>query len=158
MVSVRNPLLVTLYSRIVDKVLATTESIEEANDKLREVGRSISTNLYLNSEIAQNTKETIQTREDVSKLVEVVFRELYDRKPDDIDMDTARGSVRITDEECVWCQDVHLEGMRGFGYGEIFSGILEAILELKGVDAKVFQEMSQATGSDRCIWNVRLVW
>ncbi|MBD3160061.1 MAG: hypothetical protein GF309_14880 [Candidatus Lokiarchaeota archaeon] len=158
MVRVRNPLLVTLYSRIVDKVLATTDSIEEANDELREVGRSISTNLYLNTEVAQNTKETIQTREDVSKLVEVVFRELYDRRPDEIDMDTARGSVRITDEECVWCQDVHLEGMRGFGYGEIFSGILEAILELKGVDAKVFQEMSRATGSDRCTWNVRLVW
>lgn len=158
MVSVKNPLLVTLYSRIVDRVLASTDSIEKANEQLRKVGRDISTNLYLNSDIAEKTSETIQTREDVSKLVEVVFRALYDRKPDEIDMDTARGSVRITDEECVWCQDVHLEGMRGFGYGEIFSGILESILELKGVNAKVFQEMSRATGSDRCIWNVRLVW
>jgi hypothetical protein len=47
--------------------------------------------------------------------------------------------------------------MRGFGYCEIFSGILESILEFKGVDATVFQEMSRATGADSCVWNVRLV-
>jgi hypothetical protein len=47
--------------------------------------------------------------------------------------------------------------MRGFGYCEIFSGILESILEFKGVDVTVFQEMSRATGADACVWNVRLV-
>ena len=73
-----------------------------------------------------------------------------------MDMDSARGSIRVGDKNCIWCQDITLEGMRGFGYCEIFSGIMETILEFKGVQAKVFQEMSRATGSDMCVWNIRL--
>ncbi len=156
MVKTENPLLLSLYGHIVDGILQETSNIEEANDQLRQIGATIGSNLYLNTEIAEKTKDTITTREDVSKLVEVVFRTLLNRKPTDIDMDSARGSIRVSDKDCLWCQEVNLEGMRGFGYCEIFSGIMESILEFKGVQAKVFQEMSKATGSERCIWNIRL--
>jgi hypothetical protein len=71
-------------------------------------------------------------------------------------MKTARGSIRVSDDDCLFCQEVNLEGMRGFGYCEVFSGILESILEFKGVDAKVFQELSRALGAEECVWNVRL--
>ncbi len=157
MPKINNPLLISLYSHYVDKVLSETESIEEANQRLRDLGREIGQQVYLNTEIVEKTKENVTTREDVAKLIEVVHRVLYDKKPKDVDMKSARGSVRITDDSCVWCQEVNLEGMRGFGYCEVFSGILESVLEFKGVDAKVFQEMSRATGADACIWNVRLV-
>ncbi|MHA1576711.1 MAG: hypothetical protein ACTSU3_05060, partial [Candidatus Thorarchaeota archaeon] len=156
MVKTENPLLLTLYANIVDKMLESTSSIEEANDQLRALGQELGSNLYLNTEIVDKTKDTISTREDVSKLIEVIFKILHDKKPSDIDMDSARGSIRIVDNDCVWCQEVNLEGMRGFGYCEIFSGILQAILEFKGVDAKVFQELAKATGSDSCVWNIRL--
>ena len=145
-----------MYTQTVEKILETTSSIEEANEALRTLGREIGSHLYLNTEIADKTKDTINTREDVAKLADVVYKVLYDKRPNDVDMDSARGSIRITDKNCVWCQEVSLEGMRGFGYCEIFSGIMEAILEFKGVQAKVFQEMSRATGSDICVWNVRL--
>jgi predicted hydrocarbon binding protein len=153
---IENPLLLSIYGWIVDGVMEETGNIEAANERLRDIGRGLGTNLYLNTEIADKTKDTITTREDVSKLIETVFKVLYDKKPNDLDMDSARGSIRVTDEECVWCQEVNLEGMRGFGYCEIFSGILESILDFKGVDVKVFQEMSRATGADACVWNVRL--
>lgn len=156
MAKIENPLLLTLYTHIVDRVLEETSNIEEANESLREVGRTIGSHLYLNTEIADKTKDTINTREDVAKLVDVVYKILYDKRPQDVDMDSARGSIRVSDKECVWCQEVSLEGMRGFGYCEIFSGIMESILQFKGVQAKVFQEMSRATGSDMCVWNVRL--
>jgi len=151
-----NPLLLSLYSHYVDQVLSETSNIDEANQKLRDLGKSIGQQIYLNTEIVEKTKDSVTTREDVAKLIEVVFKALYDKKPTDVDMKTARGSVRISDNDCVWCQEVNLEGMRGFGYCEIFSGILEQILEFKGVDAKIFQEMSRATGADTCVWNVRL--
>ncbi|MFW9806575.1 MAG: hypothetical protein ACFFFK_07595 [Candidatus Thorarchaeota archaeon] len=157
MPKIENPLLISLYSYYVEKILAETESIEDANQRLRDLGREIGEQVYLNTEIVEKTKDNVTTREDVAKLIEVVYKVLYDKKPKDVDMKSARGSVRITDDECVWCQEVNLEGMRGFGYCEVFSGILESILEFKGVDAKVFQEMSRATGADSCIWNVRLV-
>ena len=156
MVKTENPLLLSLYGHIVDGILQETSNIEEANEQLRQIGATIGSNLYLNTEIAEKTKDTITTREDVSKLVEVVFRNLLDKKPTDIDMDSARGSIRVSDKDCVWCQEVNLEGMRGFGYCEIFSGIMGSILEFKGVQAKVFQELSKATGSETCIWNIRL--
>lgn len=151
-----NPLLLSLYSYYVDNVLSETSNIDEANQKLRDLGRAIGQQIYLNTEIVEKTKDSITTREDVAKLIDVVFKALYNKKPSDVDMKTARGSIRISDTDCVWCQEVNLEGMRGFGYCEIFSGILEQILEFKGVEAKVFQEMSHATGSEACVWNVRL--
>jgi predicted hydrocarbon binding protein len=157
MARIDNPLLLGLYSQTVDDVLSTTSSVDEANQRLREIGKELGSQVYLNSEIVDKTKETVTTREDVAKLIEVVFRTLYDKKPSDVDMDTARGSVRIEDKDCIWCQEVNLEGMRGFGYCEIFSGIIEAILEFKDVQAKVFQESSRATGADNCVWNIRLV-
>lgn len=152
-----NPLLLSLYGHYVEEVLAQTSNIDEANQSLRELGKALGQQIYLNTEIVEKTKDSITTREDVAKLIEVVYRVLYDKKPRDVDMKSARGSVRITDDDCVWCQEVNLEGMRGFGYCEIFSGILESILEFKGVDVTVFQEMSRATGADACVWNVRLV-
>ena len=152
-----NPLLLSLYGHYVEEVLAQTSNIDEANQSLRELGKALGQQIYLNTEIVEKTKDSITTREDVAKLIEVVYRVLYDKKPRDVDMKSARGSVRITDDDCVWCQEVNLEGMRGFGYCEIFSGILEPILEFKGVDVTVFQEMSRATGADACVWNVRLV-
>jgi hypothetical protein len=152
-----NPLLLSLYAYYVDHVLAETSNIDEANQKLRDLGYELGQQLYLNTEIVEKTKDSVTTREDVAKLIEVVFKVLYDKRPTDVDMKTARGSVRISDQNCVWCQDVNLEGMQGFGYCEIFSGILESILELKGVDVKVFQEQSRATGANICVWNVRLV-
>lgn len=157
MPKIENPLLISLYSHYVEKILAETESIEDANERLRELGREIGQQVYLNTEVVEKTKENVTTREDVAKLIEIVYRVLYGKKPRDVDMKTARGSVRISDDECVWCQEINLEGMRGFGYCEVFSGILESVLEFKGVDAKVFQEMSKATGADACVWNVRLV-
>lgn len=156
MAKIENPLLLTMYTHIVDKILEETKNIEEANEALREIGRSIGSHLYLNTEIVDKTKETITTREDVAKLVDVVYKILYNKRPQDVDMDSARGSIRVSDKNCVWCQEISLEGMRGFGYCEIFSGIMESILQFKGVQAKVFQEMSRATGSDHCVWNVRL--
>jgi len=156
MAKIENPLLLTLYTHIVDKILDETKNIEEANEAIREIGRNIGSHLYLNTEIVDKTKDTITTREDVAKLVDVVYKILYNRRPQDVDMDSARGSIRVSDKDCVWCQEISLEGMRGFGYCEIFSGIMESILEFKGVQAKVFQEMSRATGSDQCVWNVRL--
>ncbi|TFG34699.1 hypothetical protein EU527_01880 [Candidatus Thorarchaeota archaeon] len=156
MPKIENPLLLSLYSYYVDKVLSETSNIDEANQKLRDLGREIGQQIYLNTEIVEKTKDSVTTREDVSKLIEVVFKALYDKKPSDVDMKTARGSVRISDTDCVWCQEINLEGMRGFGYCEIFSGILEQILEFKGVEAKVFQESCRATGSEVCVWNVRL--
>ncbi|TXT57666.1 MAG: hypothetical protein BAJATHORv1_10369 [Candidatus Thorarchaeota archaeon] len=156
MPKIENPMLVSIYSHIVQDILAKTTSIEEANQELREIGRNLGSQIYLNTEIAEKTKDTITTREDVSKMVETAYKILFDKKPDDIDMESARGSVRITDEDCIWCQEVNLEGMRGFGYCEIFSGIMESLLDFKGVQAKVFQEMCRATGSDNCTWNVRL--
>ena len=152
-----NPLLLSLYAHYVDKVLSETTNIDEANQKLRDIGYEIGQQIYLNSEIAEKTKDSVTTREDVAKLIEVVFKTLYDKRPADVDMKTARGSVRISDQNCVWCQEVNLEGMHGFGYCEIFSGILESILEVKGVEARVFQEQSRATGANMCVWNVRLV-
>jgi hypothetical protein len=152
-----NPLLLSLYAHYVDKVLSETTNIDEANQKLRDLGYEIGQQIYLNSEIVEKTKDSVTTREDVAKLIEVVFKTLYDKHPADVDMKTARGSVRISDQNCVWCQEVNLEGMHGFGYCEIFSGILESILEVKGVEARVFQEQSRATGANMCVWNVRLV-
>ncbi|MFW9918477.1 MAG: hypothetical protein ACFFED_02690 [Candidatus Thorarchaeota archaeon] len=156
MAKLENPLLHVMYAHTVDKVLSETSNIEEANEALRQIGRDIGSQLYLNTEIAEKTKDTITTREDVSKLIDTVYKILYDRRPQDVDMDSARGSIRVSDRDCVWCQEISLEGMRGFGYCEVFSGIMEAILEFKGVKSKVFQEMSRATGSDECVWNVRL--
>lgn len=152
-----NPLLLSLYAYYVDHVLAETTNIDQANQKLRDLGYDIGQQLYLNTEIVEKTKESITTREDVAKLIETIFRVLYDRRPTDVDMRTARGSVRVSDQNCVWCQEVNLEGMQGFGYCEVFSGILESILEFKGVDARVFQEQSRATGAPMCVWNVRLI-
>ena len=157
MPKIENPLLISLYSYYVEKVLAETSNIDEANQKLRDLGKEIGQQVYLNTEIVEKTKDNVTTREDVAKLIETVYRILFDKKPKDVDMKTARGSVRITDDECIWCQEVNLEGMHGFGYCEVFSGILESVLEFKGVDAKVFQEMSKATGADACVWNVRLM-
>ncbi|UCE09840.1 MAG: hypothetical protein JSW61_12840 [Candidatus Thorarchaeota archaeon] len=156
MVKIENPLLLGLYAQTVDQVLSSTSSIDEANQRLREIGKELGSQVYLNSEIVEKTKETVTTREDVAKLIDVVFRTLYNKRPTDVDMDTARGSVRIADKDCIWCQDVNLEGMRGFGYCEVFSGMIEAILEFKDVQAKVFQEASRATGADNCVWNIRL--
>lgn len=157
MPKIENPLLISLYSHYVEKMLSETSSIEEANQRLRELGKEIGQQVYLNTEIVEKTKDNVTTREDVAKLVETIYKILFEKKPNDVDMKSARGSVRITDENCVWCQEINLEGMRGFGYCEIFSGILESVLEFKGVEAKVFQEMSKATGSGSCVWCVRLV-
>ncbi len=157
MAKIVNPLLYTLYAHMVDNVLSSTSTIEDANEGLRDIGRGIGSQLYLNTEIADKTKDNITTREDVAKLIDVVYKILFDKKPNEVDMDSARGSVRVSDKSCIWCQDISLEGMRGFGYCEIFSGIMETILEFKGVQAKVFQEMCRATGSAECVWNVRLV-
>ncbi|MCF2136031.1 MAG: hypothetical protein K9W43_02225 [Candidatus Thorarchaeota archaeon] len=156
MARIENPLLLSIYGQLVDKILAETNNIEEANERLRDLGRSMAEQIYLTTEIVDKTKDTIMTREDVAKLIETVYKTLFDRKPSEIDMESARGSVRVTDTSCVWCQDVNLEGMRGFGYCEVFSGILQAILEYKGVEAKVFEETCKATGGAACSWNVRL--
>ncbi len=156
MARIENPLLLSIYGQLVDKILAETGNIEEANERLRELGRSMAEQIYLTTEIVDKTKDTVMTREDVAKLIETVYKTLFDKKPSEIDMESARGSVRVTDTSCIWCQDVNLEGMHGFGYCEVFSGILQAILEYKGVEAKVFEESCHATGGSACTWNVRL--
>lgn len=152
-----NPLLLSLYSKVVDQILSETSNIDEANRRLRDIGREMGSQIYLTTDIVDKTKDILMTREDVARLVEIVFRILYDKKPTSVDMETARGSVRVTDTSCIWCQEVHLEGMVGFGYCEVFSGILESILAFKSVEAKVFQETCHATGADSCQWNIRLL-
>lgn len=157
MAKIENPLFLSIYSKMVDDILRSTNNVEEANERLRALGGEMAQQIYLTTEIVDKTKETITTREDVSKLIEVLFKVLFDKKPSEVDMESARGSVRVRDDSCIWCQEVNLEGMRGFGYCEAFSGILQSILQFKGVDAKVFEESCRATGADECTWNVRLV-
>ncbi|MFW9799316.1 MAG: hypothetical protein ACFFD9_02690 [Candidatus Thorarchaeota archaeon] len=155
MSKLENPLFVSLYSQMVGTVLSETNNVEEANQRLRDLGREMGYHIYLSTDLAEKTKETVTTGEDIAKLVDSLFRALYNKKPTNIDR-TSRGSVSVTDKDCVWCQDITLEGMRGFGYCEGFSGILESILEFKGVEAKVFQELCRATGASICTWNIHL--
>jgi hypothetical protein len=157
MVKIENPLLLSLYSQTVDRVLSETANIQEANQRLRDLGHEMASQIYLTTDIVDKLKEKLTTREDVARLIDLLFRILYDKKPTTVDMESARGCVRVTDASCMWCQDVHLEGMLGFGYCEVFSGILESVLGFKGVEAKAFQESCRATGADSCTWNVRLV-
>jgi hypothetical protein len=152
-----NPLLISLYAYYVDNVLSETSNIDEANQKLRDLGYDIGQQIYLNTDIVEKAKDSVTTREDVAKLIEIVFKTLYNKRPTDVDMRTTRESIRVSDQNCVWCQEVNLEGMQGFGYCEIFSGILESVLEFKGVNARVFQEQSRATGGSMCVWNVHLM-
>ncbi|MFQ5831791.1 MAG: hypothetical protein ACE5H4_03725 [Candidatus Thorarchaeota archaeon] len=155
MPKLENPLFVSLYSQMVGRVLSETNNIEEANQKLRDLGREMGYHIYLSTELAEKTKETATSDEDISKLVDSIFRALYNKRPTSIDR-TSKGSVRVTDKDCIWCQDITLEGMRGFSYCEGLSGILESILEFKGVEAKVFQELCRATGAETCTWNIRV--
>ena len=157
MAKAQNPLFLSLYSFNVDRILEESSNVEEANERLRTLGRELAQQLYFSTDIEERSKETILTREDVAKLVEVVFRALFDTAPTEIDLESARGSIRVSDRDCIFCQDIHLEGVRGVGYCEVFSGILESILEFKGVDSKVFEELCKATGADFCVWNIRLI-
>ncbi len=153
MPKIENPLLVSLYSQWVGRVLSETNTIEEANEKLREVGREMGFQLYLSTELAERTN-SVSGGEDVPRLIDSIFRLLHNRKPSNVDYSSA-DTVRIVDKNCIWCQDITLEGMHGFGYCEGFSGVLEAILEFKGVEARVSQELCRATGDDNCTWNIR---
>jgi hypothetical protein len=71
-----NPLLLSLYGHYVEEVLSKTSNIDEANEALRELGRSLGQQIYLNTEIVEKTKDNITTREDVAKLIDVIFRAL----------------------------------------------------------------------------------
>ncbi len=153
---IENPLLLSMYGQVVERVLAESANVEVANAQLRAIGRQMGQHIYLNTDLVDKTKETLTTREDVAKLVEALYKLLFDRRPTEIDIESARGSVRVTDASCVWCQEVNIEGMRGFGYCEVFSGILESVLQFKGVSAKVFEESCHANGGTACTWNIRL--
>ena len=66
---IENPLFLSIYSQNVEQILEETDNIEDANQRLRDLGRELGQQLFLNTEIADKTKETIQTREDVAKLL-----------------------------------------------------------------------------------------
>lgn len=76
MAKIQNPLLLTLYSKYVDEVLSSTASIEDANQRLRDLGREIGSQVYLTTEIVDKTKDTVSTREDVAKLMDAIFKSL----------------------------------------------------------------------------------
>ena len=157
MPKIDNPLLLSLYSYYVDKVLSETSNVDEANQRLRDLGYEIGQQIYLNTDIVEKTKDIVTTREDVAKLIDVVYKVLYDKRPTDVDMKTARGSIRVSDNNCVWCQEVNLEGMQGFGYCQIFSGILDSILERLGNLEEAYLVDDYAEGRDTGIIDLVLV-
>ncbi|MHA2301415.1 MAG: hypothetical protein ACXACD_10720, partial [Candidatus Thorarchaeota archaeon] len=86
MTKIENPLFVSLYAQWVDKILGETSNIDEANQSLRDMGKEMGSSLYLTTELASKTKDTVMTREDVAKLIDNLYKLLFDRKPTDVDM------------------------------------------------------------------------
>ena len=71
------------------------------------------------------------------------------KKPDIHSLQTLDGKLKDTKEELTGKQKAAmlLRSLDSATAAEL----------LKGVDAKVFQELCKATGADNCTWNVRLV-
>lgn len=153
---VSQKLVISMYEYLFSSVLAKTTNPLEINQELKNVGEFMGERLL--TDYAERIRQHASEFHEFSNTLKLAYKVNVGHEPSTIAYDKGTDSISISDDDCIFCRGVTLpDEYKEVNFCECVSGVFQAVMDLRGFNAKVNQKESQASGAKTCTWVIQRV-
>ena len=141
------------YREMMNLLMAGSESVEEINRKMKQIGFKVGETLLM--DYADRIRQHAGEFHEFANTLGLAYKVNSGQEFTDIWVSDDKNTIKFTDADCPICAGVEVTDMPGLQYCNIVSGVFDAVMELRGFKADSFQESCKALGDDACTWTLR---
>ena len=152
---VAKPLFQATYRELMNSLMSTSESVQEINLKLKDIGFRVGEHLLL--DYAERIKQHAAEFHEFGGTLQLAYKVNSGQEFTDVWVSEDKTTIKFTDEECPLCEGVVINDMPGLQYCNLISGVFQAVLDLRGFHGQAYQESCKALGDKACVWTIKNV-
>jgi len=141
------------YRELQNMLMITSESVDEINRKMKEVGFKVGETLLM--DYADRIKDHAASFAEFSNTLQLAYKVNSGQDFTDVWISDDERTIKYTDANCPICEGVEITDMPGLQYCNLVSGVFDAVMKLRGFEAESFQESCKALGDNVCTWTLR---
>ncbi|MFX0107744.1 MAG: hypothetical protein ACFE7R_05655 [Candidatus Hodarchaeota archaeon] len=138
------------YRELMNLLMSTSESVEEINRKMKDIGFRVGETLLM--DYADRIRQHAGSFDEFANTLGLAYKVNSGQEFTSINVTDDRRTIRFIDEDCPICAGVVITDMPGLQYCNIVSGVFDAVMKLRGFQAESYQESCKALGDDVCTW------
>ncbi len=142
------------YRELMNLLMSTSESIEEINRKMNDIGFRVGETLLM--DYADKIRQHAVSFDQFAKTLQLAYKVNSGQEFTSIFISDDKRTIKFTDDNCPICQGVVIGDMPGLQYCAIVSGVFNAVMKLRGFSADSYQESCKALGDNTCTWTLVL--
>lgn len=142
------------YRELMNLLMATSESVDEINRKMKDIGFRVGETLLM--DYADRIREHASSFEQFAGTLQLAYKVNSGQEFTYIEVSDDKQTIKFTDADCPICEGVLIDDMPGLQYCVIVSGVFDAVMRLRGFQAESYQESCKALGDDVCTWTLSL--
>ncbi|MGQ4910853.1 MAG: hypothetical protein ACP6KW_01665 [Candidatus Thorarchaeota archaeon] len=142
------------YRELMNLLMATSESVEEINRKMKDIGFRVGETLLM--DYADRIRQHAVSFAEFSNTLQLAYKVNSGQDFTDVWISPDKRTIKFTDANCPICEGVLIDDMPGLQYCALVSGVFDAVMKLRGFSAESFQESCRAVGDDVCTWTLTL--
>jgi hypothetical protein len=143
------------YRELMNLLMSTSESVDEINRKMKEIGFRVGETLLM--DYADRIRDHAGAFHEFANTLQLAYKVNSGQQFTNIWVSNDRKTIKFTDADCPICAGVHITDMPGLQYCVIVSGVFDAVMKLRGFQAESFQESCRALGDESCTWTLVLL-
>ncbi len=142
------------YREVQNLLMATSSSVDEINQKMKEMGFRVGGTLLM--DYADRIREHAVEFAEFSNTLQLAYKVNSGQNFTNMWISDDRRSIKFSDDNCPLCAGVTITDMPGLQYCNLISGVFDAVMKLRGFQAETYQESCKAVGDSTCTWTVNL--
>ncbi|MHA1769049.1 MAG: hypothetical protein ACTSV3_04270 [Candidatus Thorarchaeota archaeon] len=142
------------YRELMNLLMATSDSVEEINRKMKDIGFRVGETLLM--DYADRIRQHAASFAEFSNTLQLAYKVNSGQDFTDVWISPDKRTIKFTDANCPICEGVLIDDMPGLQYCALVSGVFDAVMKLRGFSAESFQESCRAVGDDVCTWTLTL--
>ncbi len=149
------PLFQATYRELMNFLIQTSNSVEEINQKMKDVGFRVGELLLM--DYADRIKKHAKEFHEFASTLSLAYRVNSGQDFTRVWMSDDKRTIKFSDDHCRLCEGVEITEMPGLQYCNLISGVFKAVMDLRGFEADAFQESCHALGDPTCTWTLKLI-
>ncbi len=152
---VSKPLFQAIYREMMNQLMASSDSVQEINQKIKDIGFKVGEHLLL--DYAEKIKEHAAEFHEFGSTLQLAYKVNSGQDFSDVWVSDDRTTLKFTDADCPICEGVVITDMPGLQYCNLISGVFQAVLDLRGFTGQTYQESCKALGDKECVWTIKRI-
>ena len=150
---VSKPLFQAIYREPMNNLMSSSKTVGVINQRLKEIGFRVGEHVSL--DYAEKIRQHASEFHEFGKTLQLAYRVNSGQPISSVWMSDDKRTLKFTDTDRQICEGAEITDMLGLQYCNLISGVLQAVLDLRGFKGESYQESCKALGDADCTWTIK---